>query len=1299
MLLDKTDPWILRCKGLAEPLQPHEFGRVILHLSQRRGALGFEADVSDEGKVKKAVVDLQFKMLEKLGAPLARTNAERLRGVIETLEHKKKRSDTENAELETAREGLRKLCRELLEDHMVTFGRFMAILRDERRNPITTGDKRKKKKGPREWREPIRNKAGNFEFHADRAMIRDEFVKLWEAQKRFGGVLAEKLTEELRIALDNESSDGDWRHKGLLFGQRRASWDVGTLGRCVLHPTDRCVPHADMYASHYLVVETVNNLKIIERGMPARSLTADERAKIKDYLSGPLGVVTKGKHKGQPKRSVAVSDLRTLMGWGRSSKTAQFRFNIESDEERNINTDWFSREIVHGAITQEKWAAMGERTREGINRAILKHDPDDEKHAAKLKRLVMQAWAGLTEDQADALVAAWKQRPRLDAKRLNMSRRAVRNLLTFMDRNHPWPDITRPGHVRWLTQIEARKMIANDPGFVDVSTGKPLDDYERRRYATGAKGATARDRHYMRKHLLKREGKLVYGSDGLPLRMLPPAPMISNPVVRKSIHEVRRHILEHLIKHECKPDEICIELAREAKMGKVDADRRLFMNRLQNRIRKEISTEFNLYTLKTTQRRAAEDRVILAVQQDCVCPLCGKCDGITLRAAAEGVGCEVAHIVPRAVGGHSGFGNLILAHVHCNREMRRKTPRDYWDNVLPGGFKEGIAWVENIYGNIVRIKPSETKTATGVELWKCYLTEQARPKRGSTSSKGLDSFTKRIDLEKIEQFKKTVSEIQGMTPSQKAATTYATRQLMAYLADSLFDGEGLPERGGDRTIFATDGLWTGRIRREWGLFFDPHESRAKGLTNGQEHERKEKDRGDHRHHAIDAVAIALCTQQVRSAWQAREQQADKEGINTADEVEMEGYRRLHPLPVPAPFRSPEHLREEVRLAVFGNGEVERPVCHRPAKRKLVGALHEETLFGPVVNASGELTNNFTARKSVYELTPNHLRMPSGWDELLAKCDDPSLSSAAKRALRKQLAAMEDPSPGKSGIVRDRTLRQRIRSCLREAGLDLGVYNPKYNTVQGGFTKNQLKKAIDAGMLKHVSGVPIRSVVLLRTMTDPVIIDRKRCDMRSGRMTIDSDPASRRAYLAGNNHHIEIRVAKNKQGKEVWSGTVVTSFEAAQRKLARLRAIRKAGVPDSRTLRKLPKSERERFKSVLQEIEKSYPVIDRTDKDKEGKFVMSLSEGETLLVKHKHTGELGYFIVAKLDKPQRIVVVPHWDARSATERKDSKGQVPDSKRDQFDLVPADLKTLAPPGYPHAVKVRVTPLGEIRMLIRD
>lgn len=1319
VLLEQTDPWSLRREGLDKPLTPHQFGRVLLHLAQRRGALGLKPieqhedgaiPDDDDGKVKAAIGAVRVKMLERKAR---------------------------------------------------TFGEFIAMVRGERVHKLPGPDPRPKdeRKGPREYRDAVRNKAANYEHCADREMIRDEFARLWDAQKRLGGETGRLLNDKFRKELDDETGDSTWRHKGLLFGQRRQTWDLGTLGRCVLEPTERCAPHADVHASRYLVVETVNNLKIIERGKSARPLTPEERAKIRAYLSGPLGMYKPPKRKGveqaeRPKTSVSVTDLRELMGWGKATKTTPFRFNIEADEDKQINTDWFSREIVHGAIGAERWAAMPESIREGINRAILRHDPEQDGDAAKLKTGVMK-WTGLREAQADALVAAWTRRPKPDAKRLNMSRRAVLNLLTVMDRPDPWPEAKSPSGYRWLDQTTARRWLAEMEDLAEaasrasapiptaaIADGKPkqvpqLDaagalslgaelsstaptrrafvkamkargiepdghlhsDYFRvlrswesqrgigkpepafgpiklRRYSTGAKGATASDRHYMGKHVLMKDGKPVIGPDGHPLAEPPPAPLISNPVVRKAIHEVRRHVVEYMTTFGRKPDKIYVELAREARMGAVDADRLLFRNRLRNRIRRSIIDKFGLDSRSPAQQRAAVDRVALCMQQggaSANCPLCGK-GGLTPRKAAEGEGCEVAHIIPKGSGGHNGLGNIVLAHAKCNRDMGRRTPRQFWSASLKGGFDEGFRWIEGIYGEVGRPKPSEVRNAEGDSLWVCY-------------------FDGRDDKRKIVQFAKDIKDIQDMTARQEAATKYAARQVLAYLSDALYGGKGLPERatgGGatedERRIFATDGLWTSRFRREWGLFFDPHHAKAKGLSNEDEHQRKEKNRGDHRHHAIDAIVIGLSTRSVQASWEEREKTADKAGINTADEEKMENYRRLYPLDPPAPYKSVKEFREAVKAAVFGDTDHPRPISHRPVKRKLIGALHEETLFGPVLDRAGKPTGNYTAKKGVLALTPNHLCMPEGWDDLEVKLHDGRVSDMRKREIRRDLARMVDPAPGKPGIVRDRALRNQLRKCLRKAKLD-----------PDKFTVNEIKRLAESGGIGHESGVPIRSVVLLRSMRDPVLIDRKRPDYATGRMVVDEDPASKRAYVGGNNHHIELRI--DAEGR--WSGDMVSMFEASQRKLAFFRALRASRVPRFCELKNLPKGESKRYSPLIAAAEKAHPLVDRSDKpDDGGRFVMSLCEGEMVHMLHKEAKKLGYFVVAKLDKPNSVVLVPHWDARTAGERKGPDGQkIPDSQRDSFTATPDDFKTLAPPGKDRAVKVRVSPLGRVTVLDRD
>ena len=128
-----------------------------------------------------------------------------------------------------------------------------------------------------------------------------------------------------------------------------------------------------------------------------------------------------------------------------------------------------------------------------------------------------------------------------------------------------------------------------------------------------------------------------------------------------------------------------------------------------------------------------------------------------------------------------------------------------------------------------------------------------------------------------------------------------------------------------------------------------------------------------------------------------------------------------------------------------------------------------------------------------------------------------------------------------------------------------------------------------------SGVPVRRATLIRKPT-VIEIKRKRWNPNTGKMEHDPYPRSGRYYEPQNNHHIEIR--ENKKGK--WIGEVITTFEAAQR-------VRPANSSMQR-----PQS-----------------AVNHEDA-KDGKFVMSLSIGEMVYMKHPETGKTDYFVVFKID---------------------------------------------------------------------
>lgn len=1245
-LLEETNPWLLRRLGLDRPLMPMEFGRVLLHIANGRGAvLAATADgdasdkKADDGKVKAAIHSVHKEMRQR------------------------------NAR---------------------TFGELMAMLYEDRAVLASGGDEGN---GKCVYRDPIRNRAASYERCADRSMILAEFLALWGQQRGFNSGLAKLLTDDLLRSLYDERGDAVWKTKGAIFGQRRHTWDVGTLGRCDLHPSDRWIPQADMYASRFLMVQFVNNLRIEETGKTPRALTPQERWNILDCLGGPLGTEIPRKSKKnpnpveRPKATVTIGDLRELMGWPRiAGKCPQFRFTIEADENRKVETDWFSREIIHGVFTAEVWASLPAGVKEDVNREILKRDPDDESDAQKLEMNAL-AWTGISREQADKLVAAWRNRPNIE-KRLRFSRRAVRNLLSVMENGFTTieggldlfrlgGDAFDPFSHRWLTPIEARKLIAADPSFRDVTSGRQFDKQTQDRYSVGHGGPTSRERKFMRTHQLL--------DDGTPKP--PPPPKVSNPVVQKALGELRKHLIALLRHFGRKPDMVIIELARSAAMTKKQADKHLKISGMRNKIRQQIINEYDLKRESVTQERAAISRVLLAVQQSCRCPLCGKPlypgsdEEQALENAARGVDVEESHIIPAAHGGSTAFGNLVLAHTACNRNMGERTPRELWGDQ----FQERMADLEEIYSAALHQK-------------KVAKSGQLSPGSNSGPQYWIQHFSKRETAAKLKQFKR--EEIDGMTAAQLVATQHATRAAMSYIANSLYDGQGLPERGGKQRVFATRGEWTSRIRNEFNLYFDPSERNIPGGATFQGKQGQVKDRDDHRHHAIDAIAICISTLDMQKRWGEREAKAEswlrRNNQNPADARLLANYRKNNPLKPPKPFKSREQLREAVRQSVYGKDGEERPVCHRPAKRKIVGALHQETIVRRAPSFKGKPCA--FRRIFVAGSTPNDgLKLKHlGRDWIIfRKRPGKAEVALAGRSLLGGSQQFDETPPGK-GIVASRNTRLRLCECLREAAFAAGI------TDLTKLTDKDVQRFAKEGAFRHKNGRPIKSVRLRFTQSYSVEI--KPSDKKLRRMfgpDFDSLPVKEkqklidqhtRLYAPASNHHVEIL---EYTWKRKWKGIVVTSFEAANRNRKQNNAIRRLlrgyGIPSTKHLSKVRGRVRQEIQDKIADIKRQFAIVDTRPKNS-AEFVMSLCEGE--MVRLRERGSSLYYVVAKIDNASNgqpnITLVPHQDARSAGGVKEGGEIVQGSSRDCIAATPEKLRTMK------AEKVEVDVLGRVKVV---
>jgi len=1205
---EKLNPWKLRRDAVHEEIKTDEkfsakekFGRILLHLAQRRGAAGIDVEqesreiiASTKGFIKAVFIEVDQSIENK--QPLFLLSKENItlsdeqiktgrsgktpRGtkIIKASGLRKKKGKVAHIEVlpgdyiepqqllcevaiekDDSDEGkikgaINKSYAEMERLKAKTFGEMMFNFYEQRRFRANS-----KKRG--EIRNPIRNRKNAsgeavYEFCADRKMIQNEFTTLWNKQKEFNGELSKLLTSDLRKTLCNPEGDKTWKQKGIIFGQRNFYWDIGTLGRCDLEPTDQQCPKPDMYAQEFLVLETLNNIRITppkEVSRPLDDKHDQERKKVLELL--------------QSQKSVKVGAVRRVLGINRGENKTLYSLSLDADPNRSLNTNWFIREIVIRAIGKSQWETYDEKTTESINSALLKYDTENLKHEEKLFQ-GSRKWWNLTEEQAQKLVNAWKHRPRKD-ERVNLSRKAIKNLLPYM----------REGY----SVTEARQLVAED-----AESG--ASDEQRQRYALISKRSNKKMRHYLEKHP----------------EQLPPAPMLANPVVRKAIHEVRNHIQAYLNIFGSKPDRIVVELVRQAKQTAKDRSEQLTRNRKREEERKNIIKKYELNRLTKNQREKAIKRVLLCREQKFISAYSDR--SISEKNAAEGMDLEIDHIIPKSKGGPDALVNRILCYEEENQGKGSKP------------LKEWLT--EEDFGR---------------------LEQRLRHLRDDNPVKW-------------DYLHKDVKDIAGFTDSQKIDTAYATLQVTSWLRDTLYGGEV----DGKRRVFATKGSYTNEIRRDLRLFPDTNDG-----TAGEK-----KNRLDHRHHALDAVVIALSGPEQLAKLAKKYEKFEEEKSN--------GYSTAKPEPLAPPWGTHESFRADVMK------EYDKlVVSHRPAGRKLMGQLHNDTQLGTVMKDGEVDTKHCKKRIFAIELTPNHLRVPHEWDRLRKQLEK-AVSKSENKAIRSRMLELDDVKPAKSGIIRDRWFREELREYLREHGInvdDCREQNKKN-------FKKQIKELIKTKGIFLKSGVPVRRITLLRspTMTPP--IKRKHWSIETGKMEDDTNPKSVRLYEPQSNHHIEIR--KDTKGK--WTGEVITNFESAQRNVKRLQMLKKSGVPSIRKFRLMERNDRQRYLPIITKINREYQVVNRDDTDTD-KFVMSLSIGEMVYMKLRDTEKADYFVVFKIDGTGRIHFTPHYDAGR------SKATEKCAARQDISLSAGQLQGLGVEEGKGPYKVWVGPLGDIKKLNRD
>lgn len=350
---------------------------------------------------------------------------------------------------------------------------------------------------------------------------------------------------------------------------------------------------------------------------------------------------------------------------------------------------------------------------------------------------------------------------------------------------------------------------------------------------------------------------------------------LRNPAVERSITEMRK-VVNAIVREYGKPYEIRTELARELKRPRSKRMEDTAKNRKREAENRALAQRMcDECGIPQPPSRKDLEKAKLWVEQQGECPYTGRSLPFS-RLFDDDNGFDVDHILPRSRHPDDSFQNKVLCWGDTNRMLKRNQT------------------------------PYEAFAEQDPESWQQMLGRVARWRNPG----------------KLAKFEiRSPDELADFSSRQLNDTRY-TSLLAARLLSTLYGGRDVLENGKKRqVIFASTGAVTSTLRQSWKF-----EEILRGIVPTEPGESRGKPRTDHRHHAVDAIVIALTRNNVIQAM-ARA---------SALEPWQPGTRSWRH--VPQPWRTLdfyEDVRQQVR---------EMLTSHRP-EHKVSGELHKGSNYG------------------------------------------------------------------------------------------------------------------------------------------------------------------------------------------------------------------------------------------------------------------------------------------------------------------------------------------------------------------
>lgn len=339
---------------------------------------------------------------------------------------------------------------------------------------------------------------------------------------------------------------------------------------------------------------------------------------------------------------------------------------------------------------------------------------------------------------------------------------------------------------------------------------------------------------------------------------------IPNPVVKRALVELRK-VVNAIIREYGKPDEVHVEMARSVRMG--PKARSEYNSRMREREQRRDKAAEEIHALKETYPafgalRVNRESILRYLLWEEQNHECIYCGQGISQQQLFGGDVDVDHVLPYSRCLDDSQSNKVVCHRRCNHDKGNRTPYEWLGDADPARY------------------------------------ERICQHAGSLMRKG------KLPYGKYRKFLQKELDLDNFIARQLTDTGYIARATAEYLR-CLFDQ--------DHHVLGLKGQQTAEVRWQWGL---------NTILRDDDEDRKSRD--DHRHHAIDALVVAL-TNRSRLQELSRIRKAGYFDRETGEVYEL-----------PAPW---DEFRSDVERHV-----AKINVSHR-VERKVAGALHEDTHYG------------------------------------------------------------------------------------------------------------------------------------------------------------------------------------------------------------------------------------------------------------------------------------------------------------------------------------------------------------------